>query len=70
MLGCVQIPMHEENQNIKKMRIPLYQTYKQNGIIILPPKMDQHAGGKWWIHGIKHYTDNQLETPDLLCIIS
>ena len=26
------------------------------------PKVDQHTGGKWLIHGTKHRKDNQLQS--------
>ena len=29
------------------------------------PKVDQHTGGKWLIHGTKHRKDNQLQS--LIC---
>ena len=29
------------------------------------PKVDQHTGGKWLIHGIKHRKDNQLQSLEL-----
>ena len=32
-------------------------------------KMDQHAGCKWLIHGIKHPKDNQLQNLELTCKI-
>ena len=25
---------------------------------------DQHTGGKWLLHGIKHHKDNQLQRPE------
>ena len=28
-------------------------------------KVDQHAGGKWLIHGTKHCKDNQLQSLEL-----
>ena len=34
------------------------------------PKMDQHAGGEWLIHGTKHCKANQLESLELPCRIS
>ena len=33
-------------------------------------KVDQHAGGKWLIHGTKRRKDNQLQCLELPCIIS
>ena len=33
-------------------------------------KVDQHTGGKWLIHGTKRHKDNQLQSPELPCIIS
>ena len=30
------------------------------------PKVDQHTGGKWLIHGTKHRKDNQLQSLELL----
>ena len=32
--------------------------------------VDQHAAGKWVIHGPKHRKDNQLNTLELHCRIS
>ena len=32
-------------------------------------KMDQHAGGKWLIHGTKRHKDNQLQSLELPCSI-
>ena len=29
------------------------------------PKVDQHTGGKWLIHGTKHRKDNQLQSLEL-----
>ena len=29
------------------------------------PKVDQHIGGKWLIHGTKHRKDNQLQSLEL-----
>ena len=34
------------------------------------PKVDQHTGGKWLIHGTKHRKDNQLQSLELSCRIS
>ena len=34
------------------------------------PKVDEHTGGKWLIHGIKHHKDNQLQSPELPCRLS
>ena len=31
------------------------------------PKVDQHTGGKWLIHGTKHRKDNQLQSPKVTC---
>ena len=31
------------------------------------PKVDQHTGGKWLIHGTKHRKDNQLQSLELSC---
>ena len=31
--------------------------------------MDQHTGGKWLVHGIKHRKDNQLQSLELPCRI-
>ena len=33
-------------------------------------KVDQHTGGKWLIHGTKHYKDNHLKSLELPCRIS
>ena len=33
-------------------------------------KLDQHAGGKWLIHGTKRRKDNQLQSLELPCRIS
>ena len=33
-------------------------------------KVDQHAGGKWLIHGTKRRKDNQLQSLELPCRIS
>ena len=33
-------------------------------------KVDQHAGGKWFIHGSKRRKDNQLQSLKLPCRIS
>ena len=33
-------------------------------------KVDQHAGGKWLIHGTKRRKDNQLQSLELHCRIS
>ena len=33
-------------------------------------KVDQHAGGKWLIHGTKRRKDNQLQCLKLPCRIS
>ena len=33
-------------------------------------KVDQHAGGKWLIHGTKRHKDNQLQSLELPCRIS
>ena len=33
-------------------------------------KVDQHAGGKWLIHGTKRRKDNQLQSLKLPCRIS
>ena len=33
-------------------------------------KIDQHAGGKWLIHGTKHCDDNQLQSLEILRKIS
>ena len=33
-------------------------------------KVDQHAGGKWLIHGTKRRKDNQLQCLELPCKIS
>ena len=33
------------------------------------PKVDQHTGGKWLIHGTKHRKDNQLQSLELSCRI-
>ena len=33
-------------------------------------KVDQHAGGKWFIHDTKRRKDNQLQSLKLPCIIS
>ena len=30
------------------------------------PKVDQHTGGKWLIHGTKHRKDNQLQSLELI----
>ena len=30
-------------------------------------KVDQHTGGKWWIHGTKRLKDNQLQSLELPC---
>ena len=30
-----------------------------------PPKLDQHTGGKWLIHGTKHCKNNQLQSLEL-----
>ena len=32
-------------------------------------KVDQHIGGKWLNHGIKHHKDNQLQSLELPCNI-
>ena len=29
------------------------------------PKVDQHTGGKWLIHGTKHRKDNQLQSLEI-----
>ena len=34
------------------------------------PKVDQHTGGKWLIHGTKRRKDNQLQSLELPCRIS
>ena len=34
------------------------------------PKVDQHTGGKWLIHGTKRHKDNQLQSLELPCRIS
>ena len=31
-------------------------------------KVDQHTGGKWLIHGTKHYKDNRLQGLELPCL--
>ena len=33
-------------------------------------KVDQHTGGKWFIHGTKRRKDNQLQSLELPCRIS
>ena len=33
-------------------------------------KVDQHAGGNWFIHGTKNYKDNPLESQELSCSTS
>ena len=33
-------------------------------------KVNQHAGGKWLIHGTKRHRDNQLQSLKLPCRIS
>ena len=33
-------------------------------------KVDQHRGGKLFIHGTKHHEDNQLQGLELPCRIS
>ena len=33
-------------------------------------KVDQHARGKWLIHGTKRHRDNQLQSLELPCRIS
>ena len=33
-------------------------------------KVDQHTGGKWFIHSNKHHKDNQLLSLGLPCNIS
>ena len=33
-------------------------------------KVDQHAGGKWLIHGTKRRKDHLLQSPELPCRIS
>ena len=33
------------------------------------PKVDQHIGDKWLIHGIKRCKDNQLQSLELPCRI-
>ena len=34
------------------------------------PKVDQHTGGKWLIHGTKRHRDTQLQSLELPCRIS
>ena len=33
------------------------------------PKVDQHIGGKWLIHGTKHHKDNPAQSLKLRCNI-
>ena len=44
------------------------QTYKH--FQLNPPKVDQHTGGKWLIHGTKRHKDNQLQSLELPSRIS
>ena len=48
-------------QNTKKNKIhyPLCQTYSPTVFKIRFPKVDQHAGGKWFIHDTKRRKNNQ-----------
>ena len=41
------------------------QTYYHFQLAFL--KVDQHKGGKWLIHGTKHYQENHLQTMELRC---
>ena len=34
------------------------------------PKVDQHTGGKWLIHGTKHRKDNQLQSPSIIATVA
>ena len=45
---------------VKENDCPFCWTYKQTYSEPIRHKMDQHTGGKWLIHGLKHQ-DNQLQ---------
>ena len=54
------------NQKQKKC-LPLCPTYNFK---LDFQKVDQHTWGKWLIHGTKRRKDNQLQSPELPCILS
>ena len=52
----------KHNQKQSKSCSPLCQTYKAAHFKLDSQKVDQHTGGKWFIHGTKRCKDNQLQS--------
>ena len=59
-VACVKTLNMTDTQTDTCPNIRYFQTHYQFQLDF--QKVDQHTGGKWFIHGTKHYKDNQLQS--------
>ena len=61
ILRGIKIYAKHDNKTMKKLFSIMSNLQTHYNFKLDFQKIDQHAGGKWLIHGTKHRNDNQLQ---------
>ena len=65
ILWGIKIYAKNDNETMKKLFSIMSNLQTHYHFKLDFQKIDQHAGGKWLIHGTKHHNDNQLQSLEI-----